>query len=75
VTRSIRTPDAWRAAVKLLELRFGAAPPEREEVGLPSHADEIAATSWQQMQVLAARLVTLKPGEDTVAIAPSCPAY
>jgi hypothetical protein len=49
--------------------RFGAAPPEAEEVGLPSLADDVAGMSWRQLQLLAASLVTVNAAEDSAAIA------
>lgn len=34
-------PAAWRAAIKVLELRFGPAMPDTEEVTLPINADQV----------------------------------
>ena len=57
-------PDAWRAALKLLELRFGAAPTEAENVSLPVAADDVERMSWQQLQLLAASLITVTATDD-----------
>jgi hypothetical protein len=61
-------PDAWKAAGKILELRYGPAPTEPESVVLPSDPDGIERLTWQQMRSLAASLITVTPNGDTVAI-------
>ena len=55
-------PDAWRAALRVFEHQFGRAPEQIEEVVLPADADGIAALSWQQMQILAATLMSEPAG-------------
>jgi hypothetical protein len=61
-------PGAWRAALKVLELRFGPALPEAEEIDLPLNADDVTGMSWQQLQLLAARLVAGNAANDATAI-------
>lgn len=61
-------PGAWRAALKVLELRFGPATPETEEIGLPLTADDVTEMSWQQLQLLAARLLAGNVANDSTAI-------
>lgn len=67
-------PAAWRAALKVLELRFGPAAPEPEEVSLPISADDVTGMSWQQLQLLAARLVVGEAPEHISAITTGEPA-
>ena len=58
----------WRAAVKILELRYSAAPVEPESLALPSNSDDIANLSWRQMRTLAASLITISPNDDAMAL-------
>lgn len=51
-------PDAWRAALRVFEHQFGRAPEQIDEVVLPAEAEGVAALSWQQLQILAATLMT-----------------
>jgi hypothetical protein len=52
------TPDAWRAALRVFEHQFGRAPEQIEEVVLPAEVEGVAALSWQQLQILAATLMS-----------------
>jgi hypothetical protein len=67
-TESEPNPDAWRAALKVLELRYGPPPPEPENVAIPSDPNDIASLSWQQMQLLAASLITVTADDDVNAM-------
>lgn len=67
-------PAAWRAAIKVLQLRFGPAMPDTEELSLPINADDVTGMSWHQLQLLAARLVAGEVPEDTAAITTGQPA-
>jgi hypothetical protein len=60
--------DAWRAALKVLEMRFGPAPAEADDVSLRVAADDATSLSWQQMRSLAASLLTVTPNNDAVEI-------
>jgi hypothetical protein len=51
-------PDAWRAALRVFEHQFGRAPEQVEEVVLPTDADGVAALSWQQLQIIAATIMS-----------------
>jgi hypothetical protein len=60
-------PGAWRAGLKVLELAYGPAPAQQQEdVVLPEGAAEVAALSWRDLQVVAARLLGELPAGETV---------
>jgi hypothetical protein len=60
-------PDASWAALNVLELRFGAAPTEAENLSLPVAADDVESMSWQQPQLIAASLITVTATDEDAA--------
>jgi len=60
-TEAEPNPQAWRAAIKIIELRYGPVPAEPENVVLPFAADDVAGMTWKQLQALAASLLATDP--------------
>jgi hypothetical protein len=61
-------PDAWRAGLRVLELAYGPAPPQQQEdVSLPEGVADVAALSWRELQIMAARVLELPAGETEIA--------
>jgi hypothetical protein len=48
----------------VLELAYGSAPPDQEDVSLPEHALDVSALSWRELQVVAAKLIADTPSGD-----------
>src|SRR5262245_36343341 len=62
-----RNPQAWRAAIKVIELRYGEAPTEPENVVLPFAADDIEGMTWRHLQALAASILVTEPAAIAVS--------
>jgi hypothetical protein len=55
-------PASWKAALAIFAHAYGAAPIKpSESIQLPESASEIAALSWRELQVVAARLLDEPP--------------
>jgi hypothetical protein len=57
-------PAAWRAGLRVLELAYGSAPPEQDDVALPEQALDVRALSWRELQVVAAKLIGEIPASE-----------
>src|SRR5262245_16462145 len=60
-TEAEPNPAAWRAALKVIEMRYGPAPTEPESVVIPFAADDIEGMTWKQLRALAASLLATEP--------------
>jgi len=60
-------PAAWRAALRVIELAYGAAPaPTPDDVAVPDTLVDVRSLGWQELQIVAARLLGELPVGETV---------
>jgi hypothetical protein len=59
-------PGSWRAAVRVIELAYGSAPaPATDDAALPDAIADVRALGWQELQIVAARLLGELPAGET----------
>lgn len=59
-------PSSWRAALRVIELAYGPAPaPTPDDVAVPDAIADVRALGWQELQVVAARLLGELPAGQT----------
>jgi hypothetical protein len=58
-------PAAWRCGIRVLELFYGRGAEPALDVALPVDAEDVTTLSWQELQILARRVIGELPTWET----------